>query len=41
MKINQLDLILTHLRREDVPSQAELFSMFYFKSVVVNIEIRY
>ena len=33
MKITQLELILTHLCRKKVPSQAELFSIFYFKSV--------
>ena len=33
MKITQLELILTHLPRKDVPSQVELFSIFYFMSV--------
>ena len=33
MEIPQLDLILTHSPRKNLPSQIELFPIFYFKSV--------
>ena len=37
MKITQLELILTHSPRKNAPSQAEIFLIFYFKSVCVVV----
>ena len=33
MKITQFEIILPHLPKENVPSQDELFLVFYFKSI--------
>ena len=36
MKIIELELILTHSPRKNKPSEVELFSVFYFKNVLVK-----
>ena len=36
MKINQIELILTHSPTKNVLSQADLFSIFYFKTVDIG-----
>ena len=38
MKIIELELILTHSRRKNSPSQVELFSVFYFKNASFLLE---